>query len=60
LELGAIAEDGDAAAALVPGLPPFLDGLGPVGLDVLVGGDDTAGDGAVAEQLGRVLLGPQP
>jgi hypothetical protein len=60
LEAGAVAEHGDAAAALVPGLPAFLDCLGPVGLDVLVGRDDAGRDGGFPEELGRVLLGPQP
>jgi hypothetical protein len=60
LELGAVAEDGDAAAALMAGGPAFLDCLGPVRFYVLLCGDDTGRDGGLAEQLGGVLLGPQP
>jgi hypothetical protein len=34
-----------------------LDGLGELGVDALVGGEDAAGDGAVAEEGGAVALG---
>ena len=57
LEADAVAEDGDVAVALVPFPPAGLELLGPVLLDVLVGGEDTGGDGGLPEELGRVLLG---
>jgi hypothetical protein len=57
LEAGAAAEDGDVAVAAV-GVPPAgLEIVGAVLLDVLIRGEDTAGDRALAEELGRVLLG---
>jgi hypothetical protein len=39
--------------------PAGLELVGPVLLDVLVGGEHTGGDGGLAEELGRVLLGPE-
>jgi hypothetical protein len=57
LEAGALAEDGDFPVALVGLLPAGFQVLGPVGLDVLVRGEDAGGDGGLAEELGRVLLG---
>ena len=56
LEAGGVAQDGDAAAALVAGVPPFLQVGGLLAGDALVGGEHPRRGRSLPEPLGAELL----